>query len=62
MTVKQIDKEIKQLETQLETIEGTDTEVYTRIVGYYRPVSKFNPGRAEEYKHRKLFSLTKHNR
>jgi hypothetical protein len=31
------------------------TEVYTRVVGYYRPVSKFNKGKQEEYKHRKNY-------
>jgi transcription elongation factor Elf1 len=31
------------------------TEVYTRIVGYYRPVNQWNRGKKEEYRHRKLF-------
>ena len=32
------------------------TEVYTRIVGYYRPVSRFNKGKQAEYKERKCFA------
>jgi len=28
---------------------GADTEVFTRIVGYYRPVSKWNKGKQAEY-------------
>jgi ribonucleoside-triphosphate reductase len=29
-----------------------DTEVWTRVVGYYRPVQAFNKGKFEEYKNR----------
>jgi len=31
------------------------TEVYSRIVGYIRPVEQWNAGKAEEYKDRKEF-------
>lgn len=31
------------------------TEVYTRVVGYYRPVQKFNTGKKEEYKDRQNY-------
>ncbi len=31
---------------------GKDAEVYTRIVGYYRPVNRWNKGKQEEYKER----------
>lgn len=31
---------------------GKDAEVYTRIVGYYRPVSRWNKGKKEEFKDR----------
>ena len=31
------------------------TEVYSRIVGYYRPVQQWNKGKQEEYKDRKVF-------
>lgn len=34
---------------------GGETEVFSRIVGYYRPVQNWNKGKAEEYKHRKEF-------
>ena len=30
-------------------------EVYSRVVGYMRPVENWNPGKAEEYKDRKEF-------
>ncbi|MBN1308073.1 MAG: ribonucleoside triphosphate reductase [Chitinispirillaceae bacterium] len=31
------------------------TEVYSRIVGYYRPVQHWNAGKKSEFNHRKLF-------
>jgi ribonucleoside-triphosphate reductase len=34
---------------------GEATEVYSRIVGYYRPISNWNKGKAEEFVHRKEF-------
>lgn len=34
---------------------GADTEVWTRVVGYYRPVQNFNKGKKEEYKDRLEF-------
>lgn len=34
---------------------GKETEVYARIVGYYRVVRNWNAGKKEEYKHRKNF-------
>lgn len=37
---------------------GNETEVYSRIVGYYRPVQNWNSGKQSEYKERKSFGLT----
>ena len=34
---------------------GVDTEVYTRIVGYYRPISRWNKGKQAEYDDRIVF-------
>jgi len=34
---------------------GDDAEVFTRIVGYYRPVSQWNKGKKAEYKDRMLY-------
>jgi len=34
-------------------------EVYSRIVGYYRPVSQWNDGKQQEFKQRKEFKLRK---
>ena len=34
---------------------GEETEVYSRIVGYYRPVQNWNLGKKSEYRDRKLY-------
>ena len=44
---------------------GVKTEVYSRVVGYYRPVQRWNVGKKEEFKQRKTFQtqqLTKGSR
>lgn len=58
-TLEEIDTEIKETKTLLQNVKGTATEVYARIVGYYRSTRNFNPGKAQEYKERLLFSPTK---
>lgn len=30
------------------------TEVYSRVVGYYRPIQNWNKGKVEEFSHRKM--------
>jgi ribonucleoside-triphosphate reductase (formate) len=35
---------------------GEKTEVFSRIVGYYRPVQNWNPGKAEEFKFREEYT------
>ena len=34
---------------------GKKTEIYSRIVGYLRPVDQYNPGKQAEFKQRKMF-------
>lgn len=34
-------------------------QVWSRVVGYYRPVEYWNKGKAEEYKLRKTFKVDK---
>lgn len=38
---------------------GTATEVYSRIVGYLRPVDQWNQGKKEEFRLRKTYDLKK---
>ena len=36
---------------------GKETEVYSRITGYYRPVKNWNDGKSQEYKDRKVYNI-----
>ncbi|NWF53080.1 MAG: ribonucleoside triphosphate reductase [Nitrospirae bacterium] len=36
---------------------GSGTEIYSRIVGYLRPIRQWNKGKREEFKHRKMFKI-----
>ena len=36
---------------------GKETEVYSRITGYYRPVKNWNDGKSQEYKERKTYNI-----
>ena len=38
---------------------GKDTEVYSRITGYYRPVQNWNAGKTQEYKDRTEYVIEK---
>ncbi len=37
---------------------GEETEVYSRITGYYRPVKNWNDGKAQEFKERKVYDIS----
>lgn len=54
-TLAQIEAEIAETKAALNDVHGTETEVYARIVGYYRAVRNWNKGKREEYDHRKMF-------
>lgn len=55
MNKSEIEAKIVELRAELDCVRGTPTEVYTRIVGYYRSVKNWNAGKREEYGFRKLF-------
>lgn len=38
-------------------LERTECLVYSRVVGWLTPVKNYNPGKAAEYKDRKVFKL-----
>jgi len=45
-------------ETQADTLpehERQRCEVWTRVMGYHRPVSEFNPGKQGEHRERRHF-------
>lgn len=53
--VETIEREIEGLKRRMGSVEGTPTEVYTRIVGYYRSLTNWNKGKREEYNKRRTF-------
>lgn len=54
----EIEAEIARTQAELQNVHGTTTEVYARIVGYYRSVRNWNKGKREEFTERKMFSST----
>ena len=44
---------------ELKDEERQPVEVWTRVMGYHRPVSQFNIGKKQEYKERKFFNENK---
>ena len=34
-----------------------DIEVYSRVVGYFRPITSWNKGKQEEWKDRKFYAV-----
>ncbi len=62
VAVDRIDKntiieQIKKLEEEKKHVRGTRCEVYSRVVGYLRPVDQWNDGKQEEFKERKTFKI-----
>lgn len=49
--------EIEKLEANLAEVKGTECEVYSRIVGYFRPIKQWNNGKQEEYSEREAFEV-----
>ena len=37
---------------------GAETEVYSRITGYYRPVKNWNDGKTQEFRERRVYDIT----
>ena len=40
-------------------IKRTKCEVYSRVVGYLRPIAQWNEGKQEEWNDRKVFDMEK---
>ena len=36
---------------------GQKTEVYSRVCGFYRPVTQWNTGKKEEFAERKVYTV-----
>jgi anaerobic ribonucleoside-triphosphate reductase len=54
---QEIKNKIEGLEAKKAACKGSVCEVYTRVTGYIRQVSSFNPGKQEEVKMRKMYTV-----
>jgi hypothetical protein len=52
-----LENRIKELEMQLINVKGSKCEVYSRVVGYHRPVENWNDGKKEEFNNRNDYSF-----
>jgi len=55
MSKEEINAKIKSLKEEKEKVHGTECSVYSRIVGYLRPVQNWNKGKKEEFNLRKMY-------
>ena len=53
MTKEEIKAKINELKAEQDVCHGTPCEVYSRVVGYLRPVQSWNKGKNEEFSLRK---------
>ena len=49
----------KETNIELREDERQRCEIWTRVMGYHRPVSQFNAGKQSEFKERQFFSEEK---
>ena len=53
----EIKLKIEQLKEDLADVHGSPCEVFSRVVGYLRPVQNWNKGKKQEYFLRKKFNV-----
>lgn len=51
----EIENNLEELKKAYNSVKGEKCEVYSRIVGYHRPVDNWNDGKKEEFKNRYLY-------
>ncbi len=56
-TREQLESRLSALKAELVAAEGTPTEVYSRIVGYYRSVRNWNAGKRAEFSKRREYGF-----
>ncbi len=61
MTEAAVKEQAAQAPVVLKDEERTRCEVWTRVMGYHRPVSAFNVGKKAEFAERKFFTEGKCN-
>jgi len=51
-------EKIRLLEDELKNVKGTKCEVYSRVVGYHRPVDNWNESKQEEFRDRETYNVS----
>lgn len=54
---KIVENKISELKKEIQDVHGSKCEVYSRVVGYLRPVQSWNNGKKEEFKMRQKFNV-----
>lgn len=57
MSKDEIRSKINELKNEMKEVKGTPCSVYSRVVGYLRPVQSFNDGKSEEFRHRIVYNV-----
>ena len=57
MSEKERSLKIAELKKKIAENRGSKCEVYSRIVGYHRPVENWNEGKKEDFKNRTVYSF-----
>ena len=53
-----VETKISDLKKEMNEVQGSKCEVYSRVVGYLRPVQNWNKGKKEEFGMRKTMNVT----
>ncbi len=54
---KVVENQISELKKEMSEVKGSKCEVYSRVVGYLRPVQNWNKGKKEEFAMRKNMNV-----
>ena len=52
-----VENKISELKKEMNEVHGSKCEVYSRVVGYLRPVQNWNKGKKEEFAMRKTMHV-----
>lgn len=52
-----IENKISDIKKEMKEVKGTKCEVYSRVVGYLRPVQNWNKGKKEEFSMRRTMNV-----
>jgi anaerobic ribonucleoside-triphosphate reductase len=53
----EIQEKIARVKEEMKDVHGPKCEVFSRVVGYMRPVQNWNKGKKEEFAMRKTFDI-----